>query len=113
MDGNSDVEQNKIYAILAYIGILFIVPLLVAKESPFAKYHTNQGVVLFIIGIATSIGLSFFNTFIDFFVFNFIFGITSCIVSLGWLALAIMGIMNAAQGEMKPLPVIGGIQIIK
>lgn len=33
-----------------------------------------------------------------------------------WIALlifAIMGIVSAAKGEMKPLPIIGGIKIIK
>jgi uncharacterized membrane protein len=29
------------------------------------------------------------------------------------LILAIMGIINAAKGEMKPLPLIGGFNIIK
>ena len=32
---------------------------------------------------------------------------------LASLVLMILGIVNVAQGEMKPLPVIGGITIIK
>ncbi|MEI8042594.1 MAG: DUF4339 domain-containing protein [Verrucomicrobiota bacterium] len=39
----ADVDKNKIFAVLAYLGILFLVPLLAAKESRFARYHTNQG----------------------------------------------------------------------
>ena len=34
-----DVEDNKVMAILAYIWILFLVPLLAAKNSRFARYH--------------------------------------------------------------------------
>src|SRR5437762_547806 len=77
-----DVEQNKVYAILAYLGILVLVPLLAAKESKFAQYHANQGLVLFIADI--------------------ICGFVIWIPVVGWavgialLVLWIMGIMNAA-----------------
>ena len=39
----NDVQSNKVMAILAYFGILFLIPLLAAKESAYARYHTNQG----------------------------------------------------------------------
>ena len=54
-----DAQENKTMAILAYI--LFFVPLLAGahKTSPFVKFHTNQGTVLFLAaavwGIAYSI----------------------------------------------------------
>ena len=48
----SDAQQNKVMGILAYLSWLVIVPLLAAKESPFARYHTNQGLVLAIVEIA-------------------------------------------------------------
>src|SRR5471030_1450735 len=40
---SDDVEKNKVFGILAYLGPLCLVPILVAKDSPFAKYHANQG----------------------------------------------------------------------
>lgn len=95
---SQDIEQNKVYAILAYLGILFLVPLLAAKDSPYAKFHTNQGLVLFIFEAALSI-----VSWIPF-------------LALLWIAVAvfvIMGIVNAAQGECKPLPIIGEIEILK
>lgn len=99
----ADVEKNKVMGILAYI--IFFIPLLAAKESKFAMYHANQGLVLFLLGVAVSI-------------------VGSIIPVLGWfiilpigsllvLVLAIIGIINASKGEMKPLPVIGKISIIK
>lgn len=101
--GKNDVQENKIYGILSYIGILFIIPLLAAPKSPFAKFHANQGCVLFIAGVAL--------------------GLVAWIPILGWivgfvgwvflLVLAIMGIVNAANGQMKKLPLIGDIEIIK
>ena len=99
----ADVEKNKVFAILAYLGILFIVPLLAAKESPFAMYHANQGLVLFLVAIALGI-----VTMIP--VLGWIVG------AVGWIAhivFMIMGIINAANGQMKPLPLIGGISILK
>lgn len=38
-----DVQANKVMAILAYFGLLVFVPLFAAKESRFARFHTNQG----------------------------------------------------------------------
>ena len=46
-----DIEQNKVMAILAYLGILVLIPLFAAKESKFARFHTNQGLILCICGI--------------------------------------------------------------
>lgn len=108
----SDVEKNKVMAVLAYIGILVLVPLLAAKDSPFARYHTNQGLVLFltevVLGILVNmLTFSFALSGLAFLLF---------ISPLLWLAmfvLAIMGIINAVNGEMKPLPLIGGIKLIK
>ena len=93
-----DIEKNKVYAILAYIGILFLVPLLAAKDSPYAKFHTNQGLVLFLLEVILSV-----VWWIPF-------------LGLLWIAVvvfAVMGIINAAQGECKPLPIIGEIELIK
>ena len=39
----ADVQNNKVMAVLSYIGILVLIPILAAKESPFARFHANQG----------------------------------------------------------------------
>lgn len=105
---NADVEKNKIMAIVGYIiPILFFIPLLneESKRSPFAKFHVNQQLVLLIAAVAINI-------------------IGSVIPIIGWFIIlpfgclflivaAIMGIIHAAKGEMKKLPLIGGIEIIK
>ena len=44
----ADIESNKVYALLSYIGILFLVPIIAAPKSKFARYHANQGLTLFI-----------------------------------------------------------------
>ena len=50
-----DIDDNKAFSILAYIGFLVLVPLFAAKESKFARFHTNQGLILLICEIIASI----------------------------------------------------------
>ena len=57
-----DVQANKVMAILAYFGLFVLIPLFAAKESPFARFHTNQGLILliagFVIGLASMVKCS-------------------------------------------------------
>ena len=53
-----DVESNKAMAVLSYLGILVLVPLLGAKNSPFARFHTNQGLILCIATILYSVAMT-------------------------------------------------------
>jgi uncharacterized membrane protein len=108
-----DAENNKIFGILAYLSILWVVPLVVAKNSPFAKYHANQGLVLFIVEIALYILIAILTQ-----IFLMIPGLSflPMILSLVWLGvivLLIIGIVNAAAGKCVPLPIIGKFKLIK
>ncbi|MBQ7838391.1 MAG: zinc-ribbon domain-containing protein [Clostridia bacterium] len=98
-----DIEKNKIMAIFAYLGLLFLIPLFAAKESPFARYHTNQGILLFIV--------------------QFIGSVCGAIPFIGWLIAAaanvfsvlliVLGIINVIKGQAKELPLIGKYRILK
>ena len=110
-----DAEKNKIFGIIAYISILCLVPLFAVKDSPFAKYHANQGLTLFIAEIAIWIVLSLIESALFFVVpsgFGFI-GLLFGLIKLAIIVLAIIGIINAAKGKCVPLPIIGGIKLIK
>ncbi|MBQ2998619.1 MAG: hypothetical protein IJD62_06405 [Oscillospiraceae bacterium] len=98
---------NKLLAAISYVWILCIVTILCAKDDAFARYHANQGLVLLIANIA-SVVAGFILGFIP-----FVGGIISWIISIALFVLMILGIVNAATGKMKPLPLIGGIEIIK
>ena len=107
-----DAQDNKVMAVLAYI--IFLIPLLAAKESPFARYHTNQGLVLFIAAVAYSIVYSILSAIILAISWRLYFILTIIgLVGIVFLVLAIVGILNAVNGRMKPLPIIGGIKILK
>lgn len=103
----SDINNNKVFAILAYFGILFVVPLLAAPQSKFARYHANQGCVLFILAFAWAI-VTRILLFIP-----VLGGIISALGSLVVIALFVIGIINAANGKAKELPVIGQFKLIK
>ncbi len=96
-----DIEKNKVMAVLAYI--LFFIPLLAAKDSKFARFHTNQGLVLFLGGIIASVVA----------VIPVIGWIIAPIAGLVITVLAIIGILNALNGKAKELPVIGKFKILK
>lgn len=109
-----DAQDNKVMAILAYLGPLVLVPIFAAKESPFARYHANQGLVLLIACIAYSIVYGIVSSIILAISWRLYFIITIVgLVSIVFLVLAVIGIINANKGEMKPLPVIGNIILLK
>ncbi|HUK82565.1 MAG TPA: DUF4870 domain-containing protein [Verrucomicrobiae bacterium] len=104
----ADAESNKAFAILGYIiPILFFLPLVSesSKNSPFAKFHANQQLILLISGFivqVTGVIIPILGWFI--------------ILPFGWIFLlvcAIMGVIAAANGRMKKLPLIGGFTILK
>ncbi len=110
----NDVAQNKVMGILAYIGFLFLVPLFAAKNSPYARFHANQGLVLFIVEVAYSIVftiLSFILAFIP--IIGWLLILVLSLVNIVFLVFMVMGIINACSGEAKKLPLIGGITILK
>ena len=116
----NDVQSNKVQAILAYFGILVLVPILGAKDSKYAKFHANQGLILLIISIMFSIVISILSSiFVSSFLFSGAFNIfyylikSLYVVYLGIGLLAILGIVNAATGKAKELPLIVSIRILK
>jgi uncharacterized membrane protein len=67
-------------------------------------YHANQGLTLFLAGIAVSIigSIPIIGWFL-------ILPIGSLVV----LVIGIIGILNAIKGEAKPLPLIGKFTLLK
>lgn len=106
-----DIANNKGMSVLAYIGILFLIPLLACPNSKFARYHTNQGLVLFLLEIAVGVVSGIIGIIP---VVGWILsGIISAVCGIFTLILMIMGIINAAQGQAKELPLIGKISLLK
>lgn len=111
--GPNDVKVNKGYAVLSYLGILFLIPYLVRKDSEYARYHAKQGMNLFIFSALSSVFFSVLD-----YAFGMIsgalgvllvgiIGLLQTCISVGVVVLMVIGIINAVQGKMQPLPFIG------
>jgi len=100
------VDNSTVMAVLAYLGILIIIPYLMAKDSPFVKFHIKQGLVLLIIEAIYYLLTSFSGAYV-FFTFSGIWGMILTVVSLALLVLIVMGIINAAQRRERELPIVG------
>lgn len=101
-------DQTKLWAIIGYIiPILFFVPLLSeAKDNPFAKFHANQQLLLLIFGVGGYIIASLLVVVV-------IGVILYPIVMIMSLVFMVMGVIGAANGQMKPLPLIGKYTLLK
>jgi Protein of unknown function (DUF1113). len=124
----SDIASNKLFAVLSYFGLLFLVPLFAAPNSKFAKFHANQGIILCIVTVAWTI-VSMILGFVLALIFpiqrytwsytadrGVIYTIVSVILNLIWIipaVLVVLGIYNAATGKAKELPIIGKFKILK
>ena len=106
----SDIINNKVISVFSYLGILVLVPILAGKDSKFARFHANQGLMLIIsafilaavTGIISKIPL-----------IGFVGGILSLVVSVSILILEILGIVNVVNGKAKELPIIGKYRLLK
>jgi fumarate reductase subunit D len=84
-------EQDKIQLILAYLGILALVPYLTVKDSDFVKFHAKQGLVLTVIGgvILSTITCGFFTPV--------------------YLVVSVIGIIKSLKGERWRIPVVADL----
>ena len=105
-----DIRNNKAMAILAYLSWLVLIPLFAARESKFARFHCNQGIVLAVAEIIAVIVLSILDGLP---LIGWIFNIAGSLLGLVCFLFAILGIINAANGKAKELPIIGKFKILK
>lgn len=114
----TDIETNKVMAVLAYISFLVLIPLFAAKDSPYARYHTNQGLVLFLLSMACGVICGLISSILAWipiigWIMAFLISIIEGAIGIVTLVLMILGIINAATGKAKELPIIGSLKILK
>ncbi len=97
-----DIEKNKTMAGLAYL--LFFLPLIACPDSGYAKFHANQSLILFIVGVIGNVVLG---------IIPIIGWILLPFFGVGVLVLGIMGLINGFGGKAKRLPLIGKFTILK
>ncbi|MFQ9047428.1 zinc-ribbon domain-containing protein [Pseudoruminococcus massiliensis] len=132
----ADIANSKGITIASYFWILFWLPLAVNSNSRYGRFHANQALLMLIASAACSLVSWILNLIIGaiFVVKNtvgnafmtgnyseyvtsgfglFLSGLFGFILAIPSLAFLILGIINAANGKAKELPIIGKFRIIK
>lgn len=107
----ADASNEKLFAIIGYIiPILFFLPLVQdgLKNSEFARFHANQQAIL----LGLWVGVYVLSMVLFSIIYINIFFLMQ-LINLALIVLAIMGVINAAQGQKKELPLVGQFKIIK
>ena len=94
---SKDVEENKLMAAVGYLGILCLIPLLLKRNSPYAQFHAKQGLVILIVWVILWIGN----------IIPILGQIVWAVGSVVLLIVVILGIVNALNGKMWPIPFLG------
>ena len=77
-----------------------LIPIFARKDSPFARYHSNQGLILLICWVIVAI-------------LRRIWWLLGTVGGLIGFILMIIGIVNAANGRAKELPLVGKFRLLK
>jgi uncharacterized membrane protein len=107
--------DNRAIFVLSYLGILFFLPLVSCPESKEGRFHANQGLLLLIAAVAGQIAVSILSAIIlaiSWWLWSLV-SLLSAALYITLLVFMIMGMVSAGRGEMKPLPIIGEITLIK
>ena len=96
---SKEVLEGKAYALLAYLWILCLIPLILKKENRFAMFHAKQGLVIFL--------------------GELVIGFVGILPILGWMILlfgtllfgilSLIGIVQVLMGNYFKMPVVGDI----
>ena len=95
------MQERNFWAMSGYI--LFFLPLLQPKD-PFLRFHANQGLILWL----SYLFLSFIVKYQPFIGVLLLF-----LAKVGYFLGVIYGMTQAYQGKETPLPLIGGVKIIR
>lgn len=90
-------SESTLYAVLAYLWILCLVPILLKKNDEFVMFHARQGLMIFIVVIGVGI-------------FSIIPAIGPVIYLLGMLAcglVSLFGIVQVLMGNRWEVPILG------
>jgi uncharacterized membrane protein len=91
--------------ILAYLWILFLVPLLTKKEDPDIQWHAKNGMGITIGEIAIWIAYMILTWVLPSGI-ACAFSMISCVIGIGFLVIRILCIVKALNGQRFTVPVM-------
>lgn len=108
-------NDAKTFSYLAYIGPLFLIGLFSdIRNNPTLRFHLNQGLVLFICEMVGLVLHSIINALLGgIILLNIIPALLFFLVGLASLAFSLIGIFNVATDKLNPLPIIGGVNLLR
>jgi uncharacterized membrane protein len=93
-------EDNRLFAAMAYLWILVLVPLLVKKDEEFVKFHTKQGLVFLALTVALIL-VSWVVGWIP------LLGFLVALVCLFVIVVDLYAALQALQGKRWKVPLLG------
>jgi len=90
---DQQILEGKVFAILSYLSILCIIPLVFKKDNPFVLKHAKQGLVLFLGEVAA---------FIIIIIIEWMFKPSVLIFGI----LSFVGLIAALRGRDAELPIV-------
>lgn len=109
------MDKKKVFDILDYIPLLFLVSLIAGDGSPSTKFHTNQGLCLTIYSVIIGIIAAVINLIVG--LVPLLGGIVQVLVNIvAFLLVAVfclIGILNVVNGKEEKLPIIGQFTLIQ
>lgn len=111
--------EDELYSYFAYLGPFWFIGLMSGSRNRELRFHLNQGIVLFITEICGVVSVYCINRLLG--SLDGILGIIALwlgrLLWLGIIALffwlSVTGMLNVAKAEKRPLPLIGGIKLLK
>ncbi len=85
-------KTTDMVAYVTWVGLLIA---FIAGDREKSKFHLNQALVVWLVGFLSVIPL------------------VGWIIGIAAFVLAVMGFISAVNGEEKPLPIVGGIKLLK
>ncbi len=104
--------EDRIFAALSYMSILFIVPLILKNEVDDIYFHARQGMVLFAAEVIVWFALYMLDTFMIAIAPNVELPVVRILGAIGWIVfmgLSLAGIYFAAKGKRWNMPILGRI----
>lgn len=97
--------DRAIFLVLSYLGILSLIPYFVKKDDPEVQWHAKNGLVLFgaeVVWVVVQIAIGFLHIPM----LGCVTGIVGCIVWIGFIALSIVCIVKAVNGQRFRIPML-------
>jgi len=98
-------SDRTIMLVLSYLGILSLIPFFIKKDDPEVQWHAKNGVALLlaeVVWCVAQIAIAFAHIP----VLGCVSGLVCCLVWIGFLALSVLCIVKAVNGQRFRIPLI-------